>query len=200
MAETPDYSELLRRAALTNIGYYEAWLKLSASYLDNLKAVLGDGQGSTAAAAASDTPRAKAAALVLEAEAGSRAESRFVVENELARHVTADIAVSPVIDAAGNAVAQNVQLAPSTVDLDPGERVIVRVTADIGEALDPGAGYRCSITVPDLSDTPAAVVIRRRHSVGEPPSAASGTRKTAGSRAKKRKKTAAKKVSRKQGD
>lgn len=168
MVELSNISELIRRAALTNIGFYEGLVEISANYLKNLSAILNDVQEPVSTQAQKAQPRTKSAALVLEAEAGERAEAYFVVENQLTRKVPAKIIASPIVDPDGEEVTQELQFEPSTIKLEPGERIIVQVAADIDEGLEPGVGYRGSITVPGLSDTPAAVVIRRQHSDEEP--------------------------------
>ena len=163
MVELPNIGELLRRAALTNISFYEGLVEISASYLKNLSAILDDVQAPASTQAQAAQPRTKSAALVLEAEAGERAEAYFVVENLLSRKVPAEIIASAVVDPDGEEVAQEMQFDPSTINLEPGERIIVQVAADIEERLEPGVGYRGNITVPGLSDEPAAVIIRRQH-------------------------------------
>lgn len=197
MAELPNVSELLRRATLTNIGFYEGLVEISAKYLKNLSAIFDEAQEPVSAQAQPAQSRTKSTALVLEAEAGERAEAYFVVENQLTREVTAEIIASPIVNANGEEVEQKLQFEPPTINLKAGERIIVQVAADIYQGLEPGAGYRGSITVPGLSDSPAAIVIRRLHADEEsdvvvPPAPRKAKRRTT-TRKKTTKKAARKK-------
>lgn len=161
MAELSNISELLKRAAQTNIGFYESLLQISVDYLKNLSAIFEDIKEPGATRANTAKTNTGSSALVLEAEAGGRAESYFVVENLLSRKVPAEIIASAIVDENGEEVEQKLQFEPSSIDLEPGQKVIVQVVAEIGQGLEPGVGYRGSVTVPGLSDTPVAIVVRR---------------------------------------
>lgn len=163
MTERPNISELFQRTMQTTIGFYAGLVDLSANYLKNLSAIFDEVPESATDNVQTSQPRTGSTALVLEAEVGERAEAYFLIENQLSRKVPAEIVASPVIDADGQEVAQKLQFEPSRINLEPGEKIVVQVAADIDQTLEPGVGYRGSITVPGLSDTPAAVVIRRRH-------------------------------------
>ena len=164
MADLSSINDLLRRAAKTNIGFYEDLVQISADYLKNLSAIFDEEQEPGVTRSPTTKTRTKKSALVLEAQAGERAESYFVVENQLSRKVPAEIIASPIVDAKDEVVKQKLQFEPSKIDLEPGQRIIVQVMADIDQSLEPGVGYRGSITVPGLSDSPVAIVLRRLHS------------------------------------
>lgn len=168
MADLSGINDLLRRAAKTNIGFYEDLVQISADYLKNLSTIFDEEQAPGATRSPTTKPRTKKSSLVLEAEAGERAESFFVVENQLSRKVPAEIIASPIVDAKDEEVEQKLQFEPSSIDLEPGQRVIIQVIADIDQSLEPGVGYRGSITVPGLSDSPVAIVLRRLHSDEKP--------------------------------
>lgn len=163
MTERPNISELFRRTVQTNIGFYAGLVDLSANYLKNLGAIFDEAPEPATDKAQASQPRTGNTALVLEAEAGERAEAYFLVENQLTTQVPAEIVASPIVDADGQEVAQKLQFEPSIINLDPGGKILVQVAAEIDQTLEPGTGYRGSITVPGLSDTPVAIVIRRRH-------------------------------------
>lgn len=178
MAERSNISELFRRTMQTNIGFYAGLVDLSANYLKDLSAIFNEVPEAEPAKEQPTQPHTGNTALVLEAEAGETAQAYFLVDNQLTRKVPAEIIASPVVDANGQEVAQQIQFEPSKIELEPGERILVQVTAVIDQTLEPGAGYRGSITVPGLSDTPAAIVIRRLHSVEESDVAAQPIPKT----------------------
>ena len=163
MTEPPNISELLRRTMQTNIGFYADLVDISANYLKNLSNIFDETSNAANEKEQPEKPRSESTVLVLEAEAGETAEGYFMVENQLTRKVPADIVASPIVDANDHQIAQKLQFEPTSINLEPGEKIVVQVTADIDQTLEPGTGYRGTITVPGLSDTPAAIVIRRRH-------------------------------------
>ena len=187
MTERSNISELFRRTMQTNIGFYAGLVDLSANYLKDLSSIFNEVPGPAPTKEQPTQPHTGNTALVLEAEAGETAQAYFLVDNQLTRKVPAEIIASPIVDANGQEVAQKLQFEPSEINLEPGERILVQVTAEIDQTLEPGAGYRGSITVPGLSDSPAAIVIRRRHSIEEtdivaPPKPKRAKRRTATSR------------------
>lgn len=163
MTEPPSISELLRRTMQTNIGFYADLVDISANYLKNLSSIFNEASDSVDGEEQPAKSRSESTALVLEAEAGETAEAYFMVENQLSRKVPAQIVASPIVDANDQEIAQPLHFEPPSVNLEPGEKIIVQVTARIDQMLEPGTGYRGTITVPGLSDTPAAIVIRRQH-------------------------------------
>ncbi len=163
MAERPDISEIFRRTMETNIGFYAGLVDLSANYLKNLSTIFSE----VPVKAGTDTeqpvqPETGTNALVLEAEAGETAQAFFLVDNKLSRKVPARVIASPVVDANGEQVEQELTFEPSELTLEPGEKMLVQVATEISYSLDPGVAYQGSISIPGLADTPAPVVVRRR--------------------------------------
>lgn len=101
-------------------------------------------------------------AIVVEAEAGKRGQGVFLVENRSARSVSAPVILSPLVDRQGRQVHASVRFRPGVITLDPGEQVLVQVTAAVDETLEPRVGYRGEISVPELSGTRIPIVVRRR--------------------------------------
>lgn len=149
-----------------NMRFYEGYFELSNTYFKNLSNIFTDPAGQQYP----QPVRANqgASSLVLEAEAGEQARSYFMVENLLSKRVSAEVIGSPLIDADGKEVEQKINFEPSGISLDPGEKTVVQVVAEINDRLTPGVGYRGSIAVPGLSESSVAMVVRRRHSVDRP--------------------------------
>lgn len=166
MAERPNINELFRRAMETNLRFYEGLVELSINYLKNLSTIFADSRSQLPAEHRQPVrPQPGSSALILEAEAGEQARGYFLVENQLSRKVSAEVLASPIIDAEGKEVEQKIYFEPPMITLGPGEKMVVQVVADMDEGLEPGVGYRGSITVPGLSESSADIVVRRRHSV-----------------------------------
>jgi hypothetical protein len=132
------------------------------------------GAGLPASAAAATRPAAhrapspaagtSAPALVLEAEAGKRAEGAFIVENLLSEGMSSPVVASVFASAEGRELRPRLAFEPEVVVLDAGEQVLVRVVATIDEALEPGVGYRGEVTVPGLVSRGLSMVVRRLES------------------------------------
>jgi hypothetical protein len=102
--------------------------------------------------------------MVLESESGSCAVGMFLVENRLRQAVSAPVAPSAFVDAKGREVVPRLAFLPEVVELQPGEQAVVRVAAAFDERLRPGVRYVGSISVPGVSSSSVAVVLRRRES------------------------------------
>ena len=166
MAERPNINELFRRAMEINLRFYEGFVELSVNYLTSLSSIFVDSPSQSSAEFRPPVrSQTGSSALVLEAEAGEQARGYFLVENQLSRKVSAEILAPPIIDADGQEVEQKIYFEPSKITLEQGEKMVIQVVADIDEGLEPGVGYRGSITVPGLSKSSADIVVRRRHSV-----------------------------------
>lgn len=167
MTDPPGISNLFRRSLETSLRFYQGLGRLSVDYVRNMSAILTESVRSAPQARQSDV-RPASSPIVLEAEAAEQAEGLFIVENKLPRKVSAEVVVSPLVDPDGREVEQNIYFEPAVVSAAPGEQIVVRVVANIDERLEPGVGYRGSLTVPGVSEGSAAVVVRRRHSVESP--------------------------------
>lgn len=99
--------------------------------------------------------------IVLESEAGSCVVGMFLVENHLAEPVSGSIAPSAFVDPQGHEVRPRLAFSPQVVQLEPGEKTVVRVAAAFDDRLRPGVRYRGTIGVPGTSSASVAVVIRR---------------------------------------
>jgi len=190
MAERPNISELFRRTVQTNIGFYSGLIDLSANYLKNLSSVFDEIPKSSNHAEQATQARTGNTALVLEAQAGETAKAYFLVENQLSRQVPAEIIASPIVDTNGQEIAQQLYFEPSSINLVPGEKILVQVAADINQTLEVGTAYRGNVTVPGLSDAPIAIVIRRQRGtekdlVSETPKAKKAKRRTTASKKQK---------------
>ncbi len=165
MVKGPNISRLLLRAMETNVRFYEGLVNLSVNYVNSLVGIITESQSQPSAESKQPVrPQPESPAIVLEAEAGKKALGYFLIENQLSRKVSAEVIASPIIDADGNEVEQKIYFEPATVTLEPGEKMVVQIIADINEGLVPGVGYRGNIAVPGLSERSAAIVVRRRHS------------------------------------
>jgi hypothetical protein len=162
VGERPEIGDIVRRAAQTNLRFVEDIVELSLSYVRSLPDIFDGTEDSSHAGPEQSVPPAQGpAALVLEAEAGAKALGHILVENKLSRGTSCDIEVSPVVDTAGADIREKVSVEPSSVILESGEKVVVRVTAEIDDDIKPGVAYRGSISAPGLSDAPAHMVVRR---------------------------------------
>ncbi len=158
----------MRRALEANARYYEALGQVTADYLKSLLGVLGelrlparfDVQGASPAAPAA--PPAPAPAMVLEAATGDDAAGAFMVQNRLTQKVAAPVVASAFLDPSGNEARPILAFDPDVVALDPGEQILVRVTARVDDRLEPGVAYRGEVTIPGLSGDRIQLVVRRR--------------------------------------
>ena len=115
---------------------------------------LDNAAGDPGRAAAVPTP----AALVLEAPRGQQAIGAFLVENTLPRRVEQAVEAGPFTDTAGHQTDLALTLVPSSVALEPDERVVVRVSVTLPETLD--AEHRGTIRVAGVPGAEIAVVVR----------------------------------------
>ncbi len=171
-----------RRALEANVRYYEAVGRASVEYLRAVVGALGEAQAAgarEARPAAAPRPRpvpaerststaAPIPAMVLEAEAGSVALGAFLVENRLREKVSAPIVSSSFVDEAGGEINARVVFDPEVVTLEPGEQLLVRIMAEIGDELEPDLAYRGDVSVPGLGDSTVPIVLRRRSSQVKP--------------------------------
>ena len=72
----------------------------------------------------------------------------FLVENLTAEPVSAPIHVSAFVDERGREVRPRLGLRPATVSLGPGEQAMVRLAAELDDALESGVAYRGEIAIP----------------------------------------------------
>ncbi|HEX8158215.1 MAG TPA: hypothetical protein VF526_12595 [Solirubrobacteraceae bacterium] len=101
-------------------------------------------------------------AIVLEGEAGGTATGLFLVENSSSERVASPIAASVFTSSAGGEVQPKLGFEPEIVSLEPGEQLLVHLTAAIDDDLEEGVGYRGALRVPGLQGTEVAIVLRRR--------------------------------------
>ena len=210
MADPIQLPEPLKQIVDANLGYYRALGRVTADYVKALGQVWTDaasavipgltgssgGAGATGATArataAPASRRAPAAtaspvppAVVLEAEAGQSAQAVFMVNNELARAVTATVHASDFTAPDGRPVRPALRVQPGTVALEPGGRMLVQLSVFVDEQLEPGVGYRGEVSVPGLSETPVPVLLRRKATVAEPAATAPAEAPVASARPKR---------------
>jgi len=147
----------------------------------NARATAAPASRSAPAATASPVPPA----LVLEAEAGQTAQAVFMVNNALARAVSAAVEASDFTGPDGRPVRPALRVQPGTVALEPGGRQLVQISVFVDEQLEPGVGYRGEVTVPGLSDTPMPVLLRRKATTMESAATTSSEAAPASSRPKR---------------
>jgi hypothetical protein len=177
MADRPGLAEAWSRAMEANARYYETWGRLTSSWLRELADVSSGlrlprvvtvrtepaahrspSAPSPAEASAAAQP-AQAAALVLEASGGQQASGAFLVENTLGRHVQQPVEAGPFTDASGAETAFALTLEPATIDLAPGDQVVVRATVVVPETLD--GERRGTVRVAGVPGAEIPLVIRR---------------------------------------
>ena len=100
--------------------------------------------------------------MVLEAEGGGTAIGVFLVENLLAEKVSAPVSASSFADPDGREVAVPLAFDPEVVILEPGEQILVRVTAQVADDLEADVSYRAELAVPGVIGTKVPIVARRR--------------------------------------
>src|SRR5690242_10933912 len=125
MADGPDLTEIVRRAAQVNAKFYKGWMDLSLEYLRGLSGVVS---GTTPFA----TPPvqemdAGAGALVLEGEAGAPVRGSFLVSNDLERPVSCKFVATDFKDPNGASVRAKVAFDPAGLELKPGEQRTIQV-------------------------------------------------------------------------
>jgi len=175
MADLGRADEVLKRLVDANLRWYEGFGRVTADYAQALSKLWTDAAlgiftpKTTHATAAPASPPAapRPASLVLEAELGQVAQGVLMVENRLARAVTADVVTSAFSSETGAEVRPVMRVQPGSVTLEPGARTLVQVSAMIDERLEPGGTYRGEVSVPGLSDTPIPIVLRRQHTTAD---------------------------------
>jgi hypothetical protein len=100
--------------------------------------------------------------MVLEGEAGARAFGLFVVENKLAKEVTTQVAVGPLIDPDGQEIPSVLRFEPGIITLAPGEQVVAKVSAKISRGLVSGVRYLGEISIPGISGASIPIIVRRK--------------------------------------
>jgi hypothetical protein len=178
MAEAGSGNDVLRRALEANLQYYTALGRLTVDYLEALGSIarqvevpakLGNRtitfrQSAPAPAAPAPAPPPPPAVMVLEAEGGGAAIGVFLVENLLAEKVSAPVSASAFSAPDGREVTLPLAFDPEVVVLEPGEQILVRVIAQVGEDLEADVSYRAELAVPGVIGTKVPIVARRRAS------------------------------------
>jgi hypothetical protein len=176
MADAPPASDLLRRALDANLQYYAAIGRLTVDYLEALGTIARNVEVPTRLPTPAVTFRPSAppppaapppptpAVMVLEAEAGGTAIGVFLVENLLGEKVSAPVSASALTGPDGREVAVPLAFDPEVVVLEPGEQILVRVTAALDGELEPDVSYRAEVAVPGVIGTKVPIVVRRRAS------------------------------------
>ena len=100
--------------------------------------------------------------MVLEAEGGGTAIGVFLVENLLDEKVSAPVSASAFAAPDGREVAVPLAFEPEVVILEPGEQILVRVTAQLADDLEADVSYRAELAVPGVIGTKVPIVARRR--------------------------------------
>ena len=169
--------DILRRALEANLQYYSALGRLTVDYFEALGSIarnvevpanLGNRtitfrQPAPAPAAPAPAPPPPAV-MVLEAGGGETAIGVFLVENLLAEKVSAPVSASAFAAPDGREVALPLAFDPEVVVLEPGEQILVRVTAQVGDNLEEDVSYRAELAVPGVIGTKVPIVARRRAS------------------------------------
>ncbi len=167
--------DVLRRALEANLQYYAALGRLTVDYLEALGSIarqvevpakLGNRTITLRQSAPAPEPPAPAPqpppVMVLEAEGGGTAIGVFLVENLLAEKVSAPVSASSFADPDGREVAVPLAFDPEVVILEPGEQILVRVTAQVADDLEADVSYRAELAVPGVIGTKVPIVARRR--------------------------------------
>ena len=193
MAEGADLTPALRDAANATLAYYG---RLGRLTLDLLEVVApadlhlsrtADPPPEPAPAAAHAPPESEST-IVIEARAGRSGLGVFMVENTTGERVSGPVTVSTFKGPGGRSAKPDVRFSPDVVTLDPGDQVLVQVSAKVGSTLDPGVRYLADIRVPSLSGMRVPLVVRRRP--GSAPAAAKAKSKPTAKKAAAKKPTA----------
>jgi hypothetical protein len=165
--------DVLRRALEANLQYYSALGRLTVDYLEALGSIarqvevpakLGNRTITFRQSEPPPAPPAPAppAVMVLEAEGGGTAIGVFLVENLLDEKVSAPVSASAFAAPDGREVAVPLAFEPEVVILEPGEQILVRVTAQLADDLEADVSYRAELAVPGVIGTKVPIVARRR--------------------------------------
>lgn len=154
---------LCAQAVTANIRYYDALGRLTARAARCMAGrVLQVSRFPESSPPVRAVPQQQPSGMLLESESGSCAVGMFLVENKLGQPVSAQVAPSRFVDDEGREVEPRLAFSPEVVDLRPGEQTVVRVAAAFDETLRPGVRYLGTISVPGVSSSSVAVVLRRR--------------------------------------
>ena len=198
MSEPLQLTDVWRRSLEATVQFYSALGEIAVDCVQTLLAtttrsnsdVTMDSQFSPAAPAKNQAATAPDSApismMVLEAEAGRKALGVFLVENGFSRAVSAAATASAFVDEEGNERKPTVEFEPSSITLQPGEQILVKVLVSISKDMPAGVRYRGEIGVPGLMGTRIPVVMGRT-AEAKVPGAASAL--TASAPAAKRRKT-----------
>jgi hypothetical protein len=169
--------DILRRALEANLQYYSALGRLTVDYLEALGSIARNvevpanlGNRTITFRQSAPVPEAPAptptppAVMVLEAGGGDTAIGVFLVENLLNEKVSAPVSASAFAAPDGREVALPLAFDPEVVVLEPGEQILVRVTAQVGDDLEEDVSYRAELAVPGVIGTKVPIVARRRAS------------------------------------
>jgi hypothetical protein len=179
--------DVWRHAVDANVRYYEAWGRIAEDYIRDLGSALKGfspqvrlpavtlpvvtatdasvAPRSTSAAGTAPPAAAQSApgvALVLEGNPGSVVQGALLVENHLPHPVSAAVDVHTESEV-------EVTVAPSTVDLAPGESAVVRVSATIPAGPGEPTEIRGQVLAPELVGTAVPLLIRSRPSLPAAP-------------------------------
>jgi hypothetical protein len=167
------FTDVWRRSLEATVQFYSAMGKLAFDCLQTLLATGRDsdskegGDGNRPASvsvhreASSTTPSPAPVSMVLEGEVGRKALGVFLVENGFPRAVSASATASAFVDDDGNEINPTVEFEPSSITLEPGEQILVKVLASIEKDMPAGIRYRGEIGVPGLMGTRIPVVLGR---------------------------------------
>ena len=193
MSQPLQLTDVWRRSLEATVQFYSAMGEIAVDCVQTLLAttpesnpvVAKDGNIPSAAQSDNHAP-APLSMMVLEAEAGRKALGVFLVENGFSRAVSAAATASPFVDEEGNELKPTVEFEPSSITLQPGEQILVKVLVSISKDMPAGVRYRGEIGVPGLMGTRIPVVMGRTVEA-KVPGAASAL--TASAPAAKRRKT-----------
>ncbi|MFN2510844.1 MAG: hypothetical protein ABR568_05300 [Pyrinomonadaceae bacterium] len=173
MSQPIQLTDVWRRSLEATVQFYSAMGMLAFECLETLLTTAGnsnskeDGDGHRPASvsvhheASSTTRNPAPVSMVLEGEVGRKALGVFLVENGFPRAVSASATASAFVDDDGNEINPTVEFEPSSITLEPGEQVLVKVLATIEKDMPAGVRYRGEIGVPGLMGTRIPVVLGR---------------------------------------
>jgi hypothetical protein len=189
MSNLGPLEDMLRRSMNAYMRYYGAVGQLTVDYMKDMVATWSQLRipspltvSSTAPASPPTPPRSEApttashtarqsttptqsqsvGVMVLENEAGGVALGVFLVENHLGREVSAHVSATGFTAPDGREVSPTLIFDPDVIALQPGEQLLVRVTAAIDDSLEPDVRYQGELSVPELTGTRIPVILRRR--------------------------------------
>ena len=173
MTQPIQLTDVWRRSLEATVQFYSAMGKLAFDCLETLLATAGNSNSSVSPdgnrpasvsvdrEASSTTPNPVPVSMVLEGEVGRKALGVFLVENGFSRAVSASATASAFVDDDGNEINPTVEFQPTSITLEPGEQILVKVLASIGKDMPAGIRYRGEIGVPGLMGTRIPVVLGR---------------------------------------